>query len=478
MIPLAPLPFLETYLSRLRQIIGDYGHRLTRIQSDVLAFMLLAMLESQSLCWARFARLSQGRWTDKGLCDMFYRGIDCWPELLNASTHSVITRFGLTKGVLAVDDTDNPRSKRTKHIWHAHKALDKATGGFHNAQNLVILLLVTPCCTIPVGFQFYQPDPKQQAWRLLDDELKARGVSKSERPPQPDADPEYPTREQVAVSLVKTFQEKFPSIEVTSILYDSAYNSPYTMSEFGKISPGAQKITQIRSNQIVETDDEKKCSVEDLFKQKHFQSITIKLRGHREQTVRVCTAHAKVKSHDKKYRIVALAYEGEKDPRYIICSDPSWQTKTIVEYYSCRWLVETFIEDWKQHEGWARQAYQQGEQGSLRGVILSFLLDHSLLFQAEQAGRFDRQLPALSVGTLRAIITNEATVAAIEEIINHCDPKFALDNYRRSLEKTRLNNASTKHFSGRPFFKIRKRKGDRNPIPPLQQSMECAQLAA
>ena len=49
----------------------------------------------------------------------------------------------------------------------------------------------------------------------------------------------------------------------------------------------------------------------------------------------------------------------------------------IIRYYALHWLVEVFIEDWKQHEGWGKMACQQAEDGTRRALLLSLLLDHS-----------------------------------------------------------------------------------------------------
>jgi hypothetical protein len=43
-----------------------------------------------------------------------------------------------------------------------------------------------------------------------------------------------------------------------------------------------------------------------------------------------------------------------------------------------------FIQEWKGFEGWNRLAKQQGDKGSMRGVILSLLCDHLLLVHPKQ----------------------------------------------------------------------------------------------
>jgi len=59
--------------------------------------------------------------------------------------------------------------------------------------------------------------------------------------------------------------------------------------------------------------------------------------------------------------------------------------RTVLRHYTLRWLVEVFIEDWKNFEGWNMLAKQQGEEGSMRGVTLSLLCDHMLLVHPKQS---------------------------------------------------------------------------------------------
>jgi hypothetical protein len=102
-----------------------------------------------------------------------------WESLLQASVKHVISSYGIKYGVLVIDDTDKERSKNTTEIGKAHKIRDKKTGGYFNGQNLVFLLLVCEKVTLPVGFYFYEPDPKQIAWRKEDARLRKNEVEKN-----------------------------------------------------------------------------------------------------------------------------------------------------------------------------------------------------------------------------------------------------------------------------------------------------------
>ena len=126
----------------------------------------------------------------------------------------------------------------------------------------------------------------------------------------------------------------------------------------------------------------------------------------------------------------------------------------IIRYYALRWLVEVFIEDWKQHEGWGNLAYQQAEEGARRGLLLSLLLDHSLFFYAEQTALLKHKLPALTVGSLRSAIQNDSLVSVVSDVVNDDQPVEALDRLKTQLQEFQIGNTSTKHLSGRTMRKF------------------------
>lgn len=122
-----------------------------------------------TLCWKRFERSSAGAWTVSRLSWMFRLSPSIpWNRLLVASAQILLKKYEVTKGHLIIDDYDNHRSKNTPQIHGTHKVRNKKGGGFVNAQNIVLLILVTPIITIAVGFSFYQPDPVMRAWRKED----------------------------------------------------------------------------------------------------------------------------------------------------------------------------------------------------------------------------------------------------------------------------------------------------------------------
>jgi hypothetical protein len=121
-IPKGGLPFIAEYIENLNEGIKQLkGHGLSRAQLWWFRFVLLAMLVTNSLCWARFERFSLGGYTAAAFGWLFRRAKIPWEILLLASTRHLIRKYGICKGSLVVDDTDNDRSKCTKRIAMVHK---------------------------------------------------------------------------------------------------------------------------------------------------------------------------------------------------------------------------------------------------------------------------------------------------------------------------------------------------------------------
>ena len=75
-----------------------------------------------------------------------------------------------------------------------------------------MLVLVSPSLTLPVGFDFYMPDPQLKVWEKKDEELRKKGIAKKERPPKPKRDERYPKKETIGLNLLREFHEYHPQI--------------------------------------------------------------------------------------------------------------------------------------------------------------------------------------------------------------------------------------------------------------------------
>ena len=124
-----PLPFVKSYIDELSRAIKQYDSnlRLTRIQESWLAFCIMAIFITRTVCWAKFERACLGKRSMAAISWMFRKSKIPWEMLLIASTIYIITRFGISHGSLAIDETDKKRSKSAKWIHKLHKIKDKTS---------------------------------------------------------------------------------------------------------------------------------------------------------------------------------------------------------------------------------------------------------------------------------------------------------------------------------------------------------------
>jgi len=218
-----PTPFIKEYVEELDKSLRKIGSGagLSTLQKKWLAFCLLAIVVTNSVCWARFERASLGNYSMAALCWMFRKAKINWGLILHASIKVILWRYGIITGVLTLDDSEKRRAKITKRIHRAHKLKDKKTGGYINGQSLLVLVLVTPVLTIPVGFGFHQTDPALSAWYKSEKKLKKQGVAKKDRPPKPEKNEDYPTKQEIALHLLAEFKDHHPQIKIKAVLADA-----------------------------------------------------------------------------------------------------------------------------------------------------------------------------------------------------------------------------------------------------------------
>ena len=121
---------------------------LTQIQCNWLVTILMGIIVAGSFSWAGFARRSLGVSNESQLRWMFRYAKIAWDLLLQASVAHLISHYGITMGVLVLDDSDKMRSRNTSKIAGVHKVKDKKTGGWFMGQEFVFLILVTNTVTI------------------------------------------------------------------------------------------------------------------------------------------------------------------------------------------------------------------------------------------------------------------------------------------------------------------------------------------
>jgi DDE superfamily endonuclease len=457
-----PRPFVRAFVDAVNTAITAHhpGHGLSALQRSWLAFCLTAILVTNAVCWARFERASLGTYSLAALSWMFRHAKIPWELLLVASVRVLLRHYGITHGSLVVDDSDKQRAKSAKKIAYLHYLRDKGSGGCILGQSLVFLLLVTPKITIPMGFAFYMPAPELTAWYTQERLLKQQGIPRKHRPPKPPSNPQYPTKQELALCLLAQCKTHHPALHVHCIIADALYGSAAFMDGASALFGGVQVISQLRSNQRVRV-HKRELHVADYFATHPGTPQQIRIRGGDEMVAIVGSARLYVCAHHTKRFVIALKYDGEDTYRYVMASDLSWRTLDIIHAHTLRWLVEVFVQDWKAYEGWDTLAKQPGEEGSRRSVILSLLVDHCLFLHPAQHAQLIHNLPAYTVGSLRAQVQVECLVTVIEELVASVDPPAQLPRLNEALHEVFTFERSTKHL-------VQRQLGRLEPTPSLK----------
>ena len=457
MIFLQNLAEVDRYFSEVRKELTFMKPKcqISDIALRWLGFCLTGMIIVGALCWQKFERVSGGTWLAKALSRMFRHspGIH-WDYLLIASTKYLLKVFNIKEGHLVIDDLDRMRSKRTSKIWGAHKTYNKKGGGFINAQNIVMLVLVSNKVTMPVGFMFYRPDPDQKAWRNNDKKLKEQKIPKSMRPPQPDRNKKFPTKKKIAAKLLHKFKWYHSNITVKSIEADNAYLSAEMRLWCAQVYPKANFNSQLKKTQKVKVGKKREVSVDRYFSSSKLHKKTLNIRGKLTKVIEFTSARLHVKSLKRRMHVVAFRYEGENKLRYICSSQLTWRAEDIILSYGFRWLVEVVIEDWKLYDGWGQGACQYGIEGAHRGVQLSLLLDHFLLQHSSQRRLHREGKPLQTAGSLKNSLQLDSLYQTIRTILEFDNPQKKLDELMQTMRSLLFTRLSDKHMSGRELKKL------------------------
>ena len=450
-----PSAFLQDFIGELDEGLRVHGprNRLSKIQQGWLGFCLMGIILTNSICWARFERLSLVKYKIAALSWMFRKSKLPWRLMLQIGVGLIVKRYGITEGVLVTDDTDHHRSKKTPKLFRTHKIKDKGSGGYINGQNIVLLMLVTGKVSIPVGFEVYQPDPKKQAWVKEDKRLQKQGVKKKDRPPVPPNNPEYPSKSQLVLRLMAQFRNSHSQVTVKAIAADALYGQADLMDAASALFDGVQVISQLRQNQNIQVRNRTQ-SLSQYFASHPGVEQKLSIRGQEPIIATVGSLRVKVCAHEKKRFVIALKYPGEQDYGYLVATDMSWRTLDIIQAYSLRWIVEVFFEDWKSYEGWAQLAKQTGMQGTSYGLSLSLLLDLSLLLHPRQLARIGNKLPAYTVGSLLRMIQMDSLLIHIEQLLQSTNPAEQLNRLASLVREFFVLNPSGKHMSGRDLGRL------------------------
>lgn len=432
---------------------------LTWGQKAWLEFTLMCLIVTESVCWRKYVQVGLGRYSE-ALLSHYFRCDMNWELLLTTSIHMVLEGFGTYEGILVIDDSGKKRSKVTKRIPFVHYYKDKEGSGCLRGQETVFLVLVTPLITIPAGYAFYQPDPAYTAWAKEEKRLKKLGTPKALRPKKPVSKLEYPSKSQIALTLLEEFCRECPHVAIRLVLADALYGTADFMDQAALITGQNQVISQLRHNQKVR-DQRREWKLDKYFKAYPGVPKSIPVRGGKTQRMIIGSARLYVEAHGSMRFVIAIRYPEQEEYRYLVASDRTWRTDDIVKAYTLRWLVETVIEDLKVHGGWGKATKQPGVEGSRRVLILSLLCDHCLVLHPEQQARAKAKEPLYTIGSLQRYLKLEAFMVWLEEWLEG----EGLDDKVRQLTEAILPLAplqkSDKYMSGRELGKL-------GPTPSLQ----------
>lgn len=448
------LPFIHAYLDSLQKALlaDNPSGQLSKRQRFWIGFCLMGILITNSVAWEKFERTSFRRYTKQALSKMCRWSKIPWNRLLVCSVRAVLNKYGITSGVLVIDDKDLSRSKNARKLHALHKVFDKKTGGYFLGQNVVFLYLVTEAVCLPVAFAFYQPDPAWSIWYERDQQLKKEGIPRKQRPKQPERSDAYPKKFELALQLLTNFARDFRDFTVKAVLADALYGNGVFVDSINVIFPKAQVVTQIRTNQKVRSRN-KEVSCEEYFRSHKGWEQEICIRGQKKVCVEAGSARLYVTAHSAKRFVIALKYQGESTYRVLIGSNLSWNMREIMQAYTLRWLIEVFFEDWSCYSGFCSLAKQRGVEGSERPLVLSLLFDHCFFFHSQQMNFVVNKLPLATLGSL----VERSRFDALCELLNHVfeseNPKQKIAELTEVAQEIYKIRASRKHMSGvQPTF--------------------------
>ena len=104
---------------------------------------------------------------------------------------------------------------------------------------------------------------------------------------------------------------------------------------------------------------------------------------------------------------------------------------------------------------------QPGAEGARHSVILSLLVDHCLLCHPDQLAQFRNNLPAYTVGSLRANVQIECLVNVIADLVSSDAPQEQLHRFTHALHQVFAFGHSKKHM-------IQRQLGRLEPTPSLK----------
>jgi hypothetical protein len=97
---------------------------------------------------------------------------------------------------------------------------------------------------------------------------------------------------------------------------------------------------------------------------------------------------------------------------------------------------------------------QPGDEGARHSVILSLLVDHRLFLHSDQQRQLTHNLPAYTMGSLRAHVQGEGLVDVIGDLVSSDTPQDKLKRFTQALHEVFAFGHSKKHLIQRPLGRL------------------------
>jgi hypothetical protein len=234
---------------------------------------------------------------------------------------------------------------------------------------------------------------------------------------------------------------------------DALYGTATVVDGASALLRGVQVLSHIRRNQHMRV-GKRDQHVADSCATHPGTPSSIRIRGGDAVVAMGGRARLDVCAHKTTRFIVAITEEEEATSRSLMASDLRWRTLAMVQGHPLRWLVEVFMQAWKSYEGWSPLTKQPGDEGARHRVILSRLVDHRLFMHPDQQRQLTNNLPAYTVGSLRAHGQVECLGEVIDDLVSSDHPQEKLKRCTQALHEVFAFGRSKKHMIQRPWGRL------------------------
>lgn len=103
-----PSEFITDFVGNINDAIGEYGKksRLSTSQRYWIAFCIMGIIMTNTVCRAKFERAGLGKYAMSALSWMLRHSGIQWEILLCSSVSCILKSFGIREGTLAIDDSE------------------------------------------------------------------------------------------------------------------------------------------------------------------------------------------------------------------------------------------------------------------------------------------------------------------------------------------------------------------------------------